>query len=99
MKKTLIFLVCILPALLLGTFYVCRLGFHMRDANIAGILMIVIGALLSLLTPLIIFFIQFFTKPKFKHKTWLISSCFSAAAYWIVSYMDIGKELHRFIAA
>jgi hypothetical protein len=71
----------------------------MSDANLAGWFMIMIGALLSLLTPLFIFFTQFFTKPKFKQKTLLIFSCFSAAAFWLLSYMDIGKELHRFIAA
>lgn len=53
MKKFLQFLICVMPLLLLGTLYICILGFHMSDGNIWGMLMIMISAVLSVLTPTI----------------------------------------------
>lgn len=99
MKKSLLWLVCFLPTILLGVFYVGRLGFQMRDASMFGILLIVIGAVLSALIPSILFLTQLFTKPKCKQPTWFILSCLSSAVFWLVNYMDFGKVLHRFIAA
>ena len=66
MKKPLQILLCILPVLLLGAFYVCRLGFHMHDAHIAGMLMILIGAALSVLTPTVFLLLRLFLRPRFR---------------------------------
>ena len=65
MKKPQLLLVCILPVLLLGAFYVCRLGFHMHDAHLAGMLMILIGAALSVLTPTVFLLLRIFSKDRF----------------------------------
>ena len=99
MKKPLLLLVCILPVLLLGAFYVCRLGFHMHDAHIAGMLMILIGAALSVLTPTVFLLLRLFLKPRFRLGTCFVSSCLAGVLYWAVSYLDLGSQLHQFIAA
>ena len=98
MKKTLQLLICVLPMLLLGAFYVCRLGFHMRDAHVAGMLMIMIGAVSSVLTPAILL-LRLFVKPGFRFGACFVSCVLSGVVYWAVSYFDFGNQLHQFIAA
>ena len=99
MKKTLLLLICIMPILLLGTFYVCRLGFHMHDAHIAGMLMIMIGAVSTVLTPTIFLLFRLFVKARLRLGACFASCCLSGVVYWVVCYLDFGKQLHQFIAA
>ena len=99
MKKSLLLLICILPALLLGAFYVCRVGFHMHDAHIAGMLMILIGAALSVLTPTVFLLVRLFSRSGFRLGSCFVSSCLAGVVYWVVSYLDFGSQIHQFIAA
>ena len=99
MKKTVLLLICILPMLLLGAFYVCRLGFHMHDAHKAGMLMIMIGAVSSVLTPTIYLLLRLIVKPRFRLGSCFVFCCLTGVLYWVVTYLDCGKQLHQFIAA
>ena len=99
MKKTLALLTCLMPVILLGLFYVFRIGFQMRDANIAGMLMIMIGAFLSVLTPLILLLSRLFFKRRSRLGSSFACSFLSAVTFWVLAYLDIGDQLHRFIAA
>lgn len=99
MKSPSSLLASALPVLLLATFYICRLGFNMRDANIAGMLMIMSGAVLSVATPTVIVLSGFILKRRFWLGPSFAVSSFAGCAYWLVSYLDIGDELHQFIAA
>ena len=99
MKKPQLLLVCILPVLLLGAFYVCRLGFHMHDAHLAGMLMILIGAALSVLTPTVFLLLRIFSKDRFPLGASFVFSCLAGVIYWAVCYLDFGSQLHQFIAA
>jgi len=92
-------MLCILPVLLLGAFYVCRLGFHMHDAHIVGMLMILIGAALSVLTPTVFLLLRLFLKSRFRLGAGFVSCIVAGLVYWIVSYLDFGSQLHQFIAA
>jgi len=71
----------------------------MRDANMAGMLMIMIGAVLSVLTPTILLLLGLFAKPRFQLGACFLSCCISGVVYWVLSYLDLGKQLHQFIAA
>ena len=99
MRKPLQLLLCILPVLLLGAFYVCRLGFHMRDAHIAGMLMILVGAALSVLAPTVFLLLRLFSGPRFRLGACFVSSFVAGVVYWVVIYLDVGSQLHQFIAA
>ena len=99
MRKPLQILVCTLPVLLLCAFHVCRLGFHMRDAHSAGMLMIIIGAVLSVLTPTVLGLLQIFMRNRSNLRACFAFSCVAGVTYWVVSYLDLGSQLHQFIAA
>jgi hypothetical protein len=99
MKKSLQLLLCSLPVLLLAAFYVCRLGFHMRDAHIAGMLMILIGAVLSVLIPVFILLLRLFWSAHIPLGACFISSFVAGVVYWAVCYLDLGSEIHQFLAA
>ena len=99
MKKPLLQLVSILPVLLLGAFYVCRLGFHMHDAHLAGMLMILIAMTLSVLTPTVFLLLRLFSRPRFPLGACFVSCCVAGVVYWVVSYLDLSSQLHQFIAA
>ena len=88
-----------MPVILLGAFYVCRLGFQMRDANIAAMLMIMSGTLLSVLIPLIFLLLRLFLRRRFRLADSFAFSFLSGVTFWVVTYLDIGDQIHQFIAA
>ena len=71
----------------------------MHDAHIAGMLMILIGAALSVLTPTVFLMVRLFSKSRFRLGSYFVSSCLAGVVYWVVSYLDFGSQLHKFIAA
>jgi hypothetical protein len=99
MKHKLLYLICSLPPLFLAIFYVLRIVFGMGDAKTFGFLCLLFGAVLSGLTPFILI-ILFLTKssnvplPKF-----IGISILGSVIYWTFCLLDLGREIHRFIAA
>ena len=71
----------------------------MRDAHIAGMLMILIGAALSVLTPTVFLLLRLFLKTRFRLGACFVSSSGAGLVYWIVIYLDLGSQIHQFIAA
>jgi hypothetical protein len=99
MKKTLLHVLAFLPVIFLSAFYVARIAFHMRDATVFGIVMIVGGAFLSFLTPFLLTLIFLTTETKCKLGYHFLSCGLAGGLYWVLCYLDLGKQLHKFIAA
>ena len=71
----------------------------MHDAHLAGMLMILIGAALSVLTPIVLLLVRLFSRSRFRLGACFVSSILAGVIYWAVSYLDLGSQLHQFIAA
>lgn len=99
MKKSILHVVAFFPLIFLFMFYLARIVFHMRDATMFGIILIVGGAFLSFTTPFILGLIALTTKSGFNLRYHFLSCGIAGGFYWIFCFLDPGKELHRFIAA
>ncbi len=99
MKKTIALLFWAMPVLLLVAFYICRLGYNMRDAQISGMLMIFLGVVLSVVTPTICLLVMLFRGHPYQFGSGFIFSFLSGLAFWGVLYADYGGEIHMFFAA
>jgi hypothetical protein len=99
MRKPLLHVLAFLPVIFLSAFYVARIAFHMRDAAVFGIVMIVGGAFLSFLTPFLLTLILLTTETRYKLHLHFVSCGLAAGLYWTLCFLDLGKQLHRFIAA
>ncbi|WP_411825415.1 hypothetical protein [Luteolibacter sp. AS25] len=99
MKKTIALLFCAMPVLLLVAFYICRLGYNMRDAQISGMLMIFLGIVLSVVTPTICLLVMLFRGRPLQFGSGFVLSLLSGLAFWGVLYTDYGGEIHSFFAA
>ena len=99
MKKLPLLFLSILPVLLLSGFYVCRLGFQMRDAHPAGMLLILIALALSVLTPTAFLLLRLSSKPRFRLGGIFVTSFVAGVVCWVGSYLDFGSHIHQFMAA
>jgi hypothetical protein len=99
MKKTLLHIAACFPLICLGVFYLARIVFHMGDGNIWGMIMIFLGAFLSFLTPFFLTLIALSTETMFKLRYHFVSCGLAGVLYWLLCFLDLGKQLHKFIAA
>jgi hypothetical protein len=99
MNQKALYFISTLSPLCLAAFYILRIGFGMGDAKMSGFMCLLFGAVLSGLTPFILI-ILFLTKssdiplPKY-----IGVSILGSVIYWTVCLLDLGREIHRFIAA
>jgi hypothetical protein len=90
-----------LPVIFAVSFYIGRIYIGIRDFNSVtnvGFILIFIGAVLSIMTPLLLSIIRMPSNKKvITHKV-MISSILSGAGFFAICYIDPLEQLHKFMA-
>jgi len=99
MKQKSLYFISALSPLFLAAFYILRIVFGMGDAKISGFLCLLFGAVLSGLTPFILTILYLTGSSNIPLPKFIGISVLCSATYWIFYLLDLGREIHRFIAA